>query len=56
MKLMPSYYMTHSLQQVMMKGQALGSVLFDIAVLALTALVTLSIASWRLRKQFVTAA
>jgi ABC-2 type transport system permease protein len=53
MKFMPSYYMTHALQRVMMKGQALLTVGFDLAILAATAVIFLSLASWRLRKMFV---
>lgn len=53
MKFMPSYYMTHALQQVMMKGQPLTTVVLDLGVLATTSLVFLSLAGWRLRKMFV---
>lgn len=53
MKFMPSYYMTHALQRVMMKGQALLTVGSDLAILAATAVIFLSLASWRLRKMFV---
>lgn len=56
MGLMPSYYMTHALQQVMMKGQSVLTVWFDLAVLAVTAVAGLSLAAWRLRKTFTVAA
>ncbi len=53
MKLMPSFYMTHALQVVMMKGQSLISVPFDLLVLAATAGAGFLLAGWRLRKLFV---
>lgn len=53
MEFMPSFYMTHALQQVMMKGEALATVIGDLAVLAATAAISLSVAAWRLRKLFV---
>jgi ABC-2 type transport system permease protein len=55
MKFMPSYYMTHGLKLVMMQGKGLFDARFDIAVLVVVTVVTMSIATWRLRKQFVAA-
>lgn len=54
-KLMPSLYMTHSLRQVMMKGEGLGAVLADFSVLLSCMVVFGGLAIWRIRKQ-VTAA
>lgn len=56
MRFMPSYYMTHALQQVTMKGQPLAAVLPDLGVLGLTATIGLGLAAWRLRRTVVTAA
>lgn len=54
-KAMPTTYMTQSLQQVMMKGQALGTVPVEIAVLVGCSALFFTIAATRLRKQFTTA-
>ncbi|MBP2017477.1 ABC-2 type transport system permease protein [Symbiobacterium terraclitae] len=50
MRVMPSFYMTHALQQVTMKGQSLATALPDLGVLAGTAALSLSLAAWRLRR------
>lgn len=56
MGFMPSYYMTHAMQRVMMKGHAVTTVLADLGVLATTTALFLSVAAWRLRKLFVVSA
>mgnify|MGYP000996658740 CR=1 FL=1 len=55
MQVLPSFHMTHALQQVMMKGHPLATVLPSLGVLALTAAVALGLAAWRLRRTVVTA-
>lgn len=53
MDFMPSFYMTHALQQVMMKGESVITVIGDLAVMGATAAISISVAAWRLRKLFV---
>lgn len=50
MRAMPSFYMTHALQQVTMKGLPVAAVLPDLGALALTAALSLGLAAWRLRR------
>jgi len=56
MRFMPSYYMTHALQFVMMKGQSLMVVPVDLLILLVTAAAGFTLAGWRLRKLFVVSA
>jgi ABC-2 type transport system permease protein len=51
----PTYYMTHALRLVMMQGKSLGEVGPDIAILTGCAAAGLSLAAWRMRRQFITA-
>ncbi|HEY3364281.1 MAG TPA: ABC transporter permease [Symbiobacteriaceae bacterium] len=54
-KFMPSTYMTHALKLVMMQGKSLLDVWKDMAVIGATALVTGSLAVWRMRRQMTAA-
>lgn len=52
-RVVPTSYLTHALRLVMMQGKGVGEVWGDLAVLAVVAVVTMSLAGWRMRKQFV---
>lgn len=54
-KFVPSTYMNHALRQVMMQGAGLGTVLPDLAVLAVCTLGGLILAAWQMRRQFASA-
>ncbi|HYF91672.1 MAG TPA: ABC transporter permease [Symbiobacteriaceae bacterium] len=54
-RLVPSYYMTHALRQVMMQGSGLATVAGDLAILAAWTVTVGGLAVWRIRRQ-VTAA
>lgn len=51
----PSYYITEGLRAVMRGGESLGAIWPHLLVVGGVALVTISLATWRIRKQFVEA-
>jgi ABC-2 type transport system permease protein len=54
-KMTPSYYMNDGLRAMMMAGDSLGSIWPHLLIVGGIALVTISLATWRIRKQFVEA-
>jgi ABC-2 type transport system permease protein len=54
-KFVPTYYMTEGLRLVMVLGKPLSEVWLNLLIIGATALVTISFATWRIRKQFVQA-
>lgn len=51
----PSYYMTDGLKAVMRNGESLAAIWPHLLIISGVALVTISLATWRIRKQFVKA-
>lgn len=49
----PSYHMTESLRAVMMQGKTLSSAASEVAVLAIYSTLLLTVAIWRMRRQYV---
>lgn len=54
-KWIPSYYITEGLRAVMRGGESLGAIWPHLLIVGGVALVTISLATWRIRKQFVEA-
>lgn len=54
-KWVPSYYITEGLRSVMRGGESIGALWPHLLVVGGVALVTISLATWRIRKQFVEA-